>query len=152
MIGAAPLAALLLAGSATAAQSAASAGVTPSLLPPCPESVQIDEKLSAPVVGWTVGRSSEPHRLAGITLFDGKPALGASLVGDDQAGHASSSVTTWALAKRKEYWLSCSYAGTNVTLTREIPSALRSCSAVYSNSVRIAGLPELTRFTCSAVR
>ena len=145
MIGAGPLAAFLLAGSAAA-------GATTSSLPPCPESVQIEDKLSAPVAGWTADRSSEPHRLAGITLFDGKPALRASLVGDDQVGPGSSSVTTWTLARNRDYWLSCSYAGTNVTLTREIPADLRYCSATYSKIVRIAGLPELTRFACRALR
>jgi len=152
MIGVAPLLAALLAGSTDAAQVAASVGLPTGVLPGCPDSVRIDERLSAPVVGWTVGHSSEPHRLAGITLFDGKPAAGASLVGDDQPPTPSTSATTWTLAKKRVYWLSCSYAGTNVTLAREIPSELRSCSATYSNTVHVAGLPELIHFECRAAK
>jgi hypothetical protein len=114
----------------------------------CPDSIRVAEKLAAAADGWTEGASDEPHRLAGITLFDGKPEERASLVGEERVLSKAKLQVTWPLAKGREYWLSCSYASTGVVLSRRLPEAVRSCTATYSRNVRVAGLPELLRLDC----
>lgn len=114
----------------------------------CPDTITVSEKLSAPVEGWSEGASGEPHRLAGITLFDGTPDERASLVGRERVLSKTQLQVTWTLAKGREYWLSCAYASTGVVLSRRLPAAARSCTAVYARDVQVAGLPELRRLDC----
>lgn len=69
----------------------------------CPPSLLVNEKLARPVDGWIEGRTSEPHRLAGITTFDGKPEELASLVGDERALPRKRMRSTWGFEKGREY-------------------------------------------------
>jgi hypothetical protein len=65
----------------------------------------VSEQLSAPVPGWTEGRGQEPHRLSGVTLYDGKPEERASLVGTERPLSKREERVTWSFAKDREYWL-----------------------------------------------
>jgi len=116
----------------------------------CPTSIEVHEKLAGRFPGWTEGRTAEPHRLASVTLFDGPPEQGASLVGDEQTPSETEMVVRWSFTEhQRPYWLSCSYANTGVTLSRSIPPRIRSCSVTYARRVLIAGMPQVLRIDCT---
>ena len=114
----------------------------------CPEIIQVTGALAIPVEGWTEGRADEPHRLAGVTMFDGKPEERASLVGTERIISKTQTGTTWNFAKGRQYWLTCSYAGTGVVLSTAIPGTIGSCTVTYARNVRVSGLPEIQRIDC----
>jgi hypothetical protein len=60
----------------------------------CPPVVEVRQQMAAPVAGWFVAMDDLPHRLAGITFFDGKPEEKASLAPDSESKAAGKSVST----------------------------------------------------------
>jgi hypothetical protein len=117
--------------------------------PECPAAIKVEEKLLGPVEdGWTEGRANEPHRLAGITIFDGKPEERAALVPMERAISTTRSLATWSFVKGRQYWLTCAYSGTGVVLSRAIAGTVAACSVTYARNVRVAGLPEIQRMEC----
>jgi hypothetical protein len=117
--------------------------------PDCPAAIKVEEKLLGPLEnGWTEGHADEPHRLAGITIFDGRPEERASLVPTERVISATRSLATWSFVKGRQYWMTCSYSGTGVVLSRAIAGTVASCSVTYARNVRVAGLPEIQRMEC----
>jgi hypothetical protein len=114
----------------------------------CPAAIEVKEALAKPVVGWSESASPDPHPLAGVTIFDGKPEERASLVGTEKNLSKAERQSTWDLALGRAYWLSCSYANSSVVLSRPIDKTARACVAVYARTVLVGGLPELRRFSC----
>src|SRR5260370_20889105 len=86
----------------------------------CPTVVEVRQQMAAPVAGWSVAMDDLPHRLAGITFFDGKPEEKASLAPDSETKAAGKSVSTWNFGSGgRPVGVACRYAWTTVTLTRE---------------------------------
>src|SRR5580658_5116781 len=77
----------------------------------CPPRIEVAQRLSLPVPGWSAAPDKMPHQLAGITFFDGKPEEGASLAPDKQTRTSA----TWTFtATGRPVWLACSYSGTDL--------------------------------------
>jgi hypothetical protein len=114
----------------------------------CPPRVEVNEKLVSGYRDWSEGRSEEPHRLAGITIFDGPPSEMASLIGTDKVLSKTKTRTSWSFDGDHEHWLLCSYANTSVTLSRAIPKVVKTCAVTYSRITSIAGLPEILKLEC----
>jgi hypothetical protein len=125
----------------------ASAGVRATELG-CPPTLEVTETLASSLGEWSEGHSNEPHRLAGATIFDGRPSEMASLIGDTTVLSRTQTRTSWSLDPSREYWLLCSYASTGVTLFRAIPRTAKACVVTYSRTSRIAGLPEILKLEC----
>lgn len=122
-----------------------------ALLVGCPATIQLTTPSLAVVpAGWTVIIDNAPHRLNGLTLYDGPVADGASLVPDSQTTKHGSMVAVWRLANSRErpYWFVCRYSGTNLTLARQLPVDVQRCAAVYSADIQIEGLPEIKTIDC----
>lgn len=114
----------------------------------CPGTIAVKQSLDGPVPGWSEGRVAEPHRLAGITIFDGKPEQLAALQGEDRVLSKTKTATSWKFAENREYWMRCSYAGTVVTLDRLLPRTTSRCTITFSRHVRVGGLPEIQQVDC----
>ncbi|MCC6368325.1 MAG: hypothetical protein IT165_32775 [Bryobacterales bacterium] len=103
---------------------------------------------SRAVPGWQDGSSGIPTQLAGVTIFDGKPRDGASLVYDRKKTLAREWIATWSLTKGQAYWLSCSYQGTVLTLERRLPPDASHCTVTYERDTQVAGLPAIQAMSC----
>jgi hypothetical protein len=116
----------------------------------CPQTIAVRQELAAPVAGWTPTLDETPHRLAGITFYDGPPAERASLVYDQITRGKAEQTATWLFTPQKDrqIWLACSYAGTAIDLTRSLPRQATRCSVAYDSQQQIAGLPVIRKITC----
>jgi hypothetical protein len=112
----------------------------------CPMKIDVEEKLAAPQPGWTEGMSGLPTELAGISVFDGPPEELAELVPDDGTDAADARTDIWNLPKNdRGYWLTCRYASTTVTLTRQLPPTVTRCEAVYEKEIHFVGGDSVVR-------
>jgi len=115
----------------------------------CPPVIEVRQQLKTPVAGWSAGLDELPHRLAGITFFDGKPEEQASLAPDSEAKAGTRSVSTWNFGSGgRPVSLLCRYASTTVTLVRELPKSVRTCAVTYNPRQSIGGLPLIEKFDC----
>lgn len=113
--------------------------------PNCPAKLVVEETLKQDHEGWTEGRSDIPQRLSGITIFEGDPKELASLIGEQRKMSSKTMISTWRFAPGAQYWISCTYSGTRITLSRPIPANYRSVVITYDMNVSIEGLPEIKK-------
>jgi hypothetical protein len=101
----------------------------------CPDSVDVNQQLTAPVSGWTAMIDDSPPRLANITFYDGRPQQRASLIYDQKMRVAGKETATWHFLPRADpqIWMGCSYTGTGIVLTKALPP-----STSLHNSCRTA--------------
>jgi hypothetical protein len=113
--------------------------------PDCPASIAVEETLKQAPEGWTEGRSDVPLRLSGITIFEGDPKELASLIGEQRKMSKTTTVSTWRFTPGAQYWISCTYSGTRIVLSRPIPLNYRALVITYSMDVSIDGAPEIRK-------
>ncbi len=115
----------------------------------CPGAVEVHQQIATPVRGWTPAADPTPLRLAGITFFDGGPKDQASLAPDRESKDNGKTVATWNFdGSGRGIWVACRYASTNVTLTKELPKAIKACSITYTAHQSISGLPVIEKVDC----
>jgi hypothetical protein len=54
-------------------------------------------------------------------------------------------ISTWRFAPGTQYWISCTYSGTRIVLSRPIPPNYRALVITYDMNVSIDGLPEIKK-------
>ena len=113
--------------------------------PNCPATLSVEETLQQTPEGWTQGRADTPRRLSGITIFEGDPKEQASLIGEQRKMPNHRMISTWRFEPGAQYWISCTYSGTRITLARPIPANYRSLVITYDMNVTIDGLPEIKK-------
>lgn len=81
-----------------------------------PATIETREEIAATPAGWIGSIESVPSRIAGITVFDGRPERRVSLVPDDRVRDKAKNarVHTWrlALAAIDGSWITVSYSST----------------------------------------
>lgn len=113
--------------------------------PNCPATLVVEETLKQALEGWTPGRADIPQRLAGITIFEGDPKDLASLIGEQRKTSRNTMTSTWRFTPGTQHWISCTYSGTRITLSRPIPTSYRALVVTYDMNVSIDGLPEIKK-------
>jgi hypothetical protein len=113
--------------------------------PNCPATIVVEESLKQSPAGWAQGRSDLPRRLAGITIFEGDPKDLASLIGEQRKTSRNMMVSTWRFEPGAQYWISCTYSGTRIVLSRPIPPSYRAVVITYDMGVTIDGVPEIQK-------
>jgi hypothetical protein len=116
----------------------------------CPATIDVHQQLAKSVSGWTSMTGDTPHQLAGITFYDETPQEKASLVYDDMKKVGGKQVASWSFApgSGRQTWIACSYSGTDIELTKALPSSTRSCDVTYDPRHQIAGLPAIEKIAC----
>ena len=113
--------------------------------PNCPTTLVVEQTLKQTPEGWIQGRSDIPQRLSGITIFEGDPKELASLIGEQRKTSKNTMISTWRFVPGAQYWISCTYSGTRITLSRPIPFSYRALVITYGMNVSIDGLPEIKK-------
>ncbi len=54
-------------------------------------------------------------------------------------------VSTWRFTPGAQYWISCTYSGTRIVLSRPIPLNYRAFVITYDMGVSIDGVPEIKK-------
>ena len=98
----------------------------------CPQSLSVSEALVRAVPeGWQLRSSSGARHLAGISLYDGDPAMQVSISPTTDRRMGTKRIASWTIPAMSSTWLVCRYVGTGLTLTQEISSAFTRCSLIY---------------------
>jgi hypothetical protein len=116
----------------------------------CPDSVAVKQSLETTPDGWTASHSEAVARLSGITFFDGPPEEKASLVYDSWVKRGGLAYGVWRFPAKgsRSIWLSCSYASTNIVLSKPLAAGVTECTVTYSRNVQVAGMPEVKKIDC----
>lgn len=116
----------------------------------CPARLRVRQQIEAPIPGWSAVVDQLPNLLAGITFFDGKPEDKASLAPDKQSRQNGKDVAVWNFGTdtSRPVYVACRYASTAVTLQRELPKEVRSCTITFNPRETIAGLPVIEKIDC----
>jgi hypothetical protein len=115
------------------------------VLPPAIETKQ--EVKSAPA-GWIVITETVSNRLAGITVFDGRPEQKASLVPDREDRQKDNRlIVSWRLSpsSAEGIWLALSYSSTSAVLACKLPQGATGLRVIYDTSITIGGMYEIVR-------
>jgi hypothetical protein len=116
----------------------------------CPGTVEVRQELASSVEGWTATLDDTPHRLAGITFYDGPLAERASLVSDRTVKNGSRETSTWRFASnaKRQIFIACAYSATAVVLSKPLPPKTATCSVTYNLQQQIDGLPVIQGIVC----
>ena len=113
----------------------------------CPRTVQVRQIATEVPSGFTPAVSAIAPRLSAVTFFDGKPEEEASLVYDRMTPARNGTRAYWHFQPNSHIWLSCSYSGTSIVLSRPLPN-VNQCMVIYKKDSTVAGLPEIDRIFC----
>ena len=128
---------------------AALAAAPSSSLVDCPSTLAVEQKPVAPPARWGAAADGSPHRLAGITFFDGPPAERASLVYDDEASAEKEWTGIWHFEPNpRGFWIACAYSGTSIVLSRRLPAEVKVCRVAYEQESREGPVGEIKRIDC----
>jgi hypothetical protein len=99
----------------------------------CPETIKVQQSGTAPAAEWSVSYSKSPVKLEMVSFYSGPPKDGAALGYDAMVNTTAGSTISWLLPKNsRAYWIKCSYRGTTLELSKELPRAVASCVVSYA--------------------
>jgi hypothetical protein len=102
----------------------------------CPPTIAVDQKVTDAPAGWTAGYNGFTNELDSVTIYDGPPEQGASLVYSDEKTVADSVTQTWQLAPTdRGNFITCGYSNTSAQLTQKIPAAATRCEVTFERNV-----------------
>ena len=106
----------------------------------CPAQISVDQKATDVPTGWTPSNNGFKNELAMVTIYDGPPDQGASLVYDDQKTVGNTIAQTWNLAANGHgSWITCGYSYTAAQLSQKIPADATRCVVTYQADVSLPG-------------
>jgi hypothetical protein len=119
----------------------------------CPPEIAVDQKATEPPSGWTVSYNGFRNELAGVTIYDGPPEQGASLVYDDEKSGGGIITQTWNLQPNpRGYWMMCGYTNTSAQLTARVAGDQARCEVVFEKNVRFGdGRKPVRKAVCAPV-
>lgn len=130
------------------AVAALAAAPSPPLVD-CPRTVVVEQKPVEPPAGWSAADDGSPHRLAGVTFFDGPPAELASLKYDDEASAEKEWTGIWHFEPNpRGYWIACTYSGTSIVLSRRLPATVKICRVTYEKESREVPVGSIEKIDC----
>lgn len=120
----------------------------------CPATISVAQRIDNVPEGWTARQDSVPLRLAAVSFYDGPPEQNASLA-PEASGKGKRGIETevWKFRpKSGGIWIGCSYASTNITITRKLESDITECIVTYNPRVHIAGNREISSISCRTIQ
>ncbi len=118
----------------------------------CPATVDVDQKLKAPVDGWTGIVGNSPNRLANVAFYDGPPGELASLVPTKEGKRNGREYATWNFQSADEVprpaWIVCEYSDTQVALYLQLPGSVTECTVTYNPRRGPSGYPGVEGIVC----
>jgi hypothetical protein len=95
----------------------------------CPAMVTVSETAIA-IPGWSLHSDQAQHRFERISVFNKDGGKDYDLAPDGEKQSGAKVTQTWNLQDYRDMslFLSCRYQGTSVTLSRELPKPLTTCT------------------------
>jgi len=105
----------------------------------CPETINVHQTASGLPAGWSVSYSKSPVQLEIVSLYIGPPKDGVPLGYDAMVNTMDGSVVNWKIPNdSRAYWIKCSYNGTTLELSKELPRTLSTCGVSFDRQT-VAG-------------
>jgi hypothetical protein len=124
------------------------AAPAPSLVD-CPRTLAVEQKVVSLPSGWGATADGSPHRLAGVTFFDGPPSDLASLKYDETAFADKEWTGIWHFGPNpRGFWIACSFSGTSVVLSRRLPAEVKVCRVIYDQERREGPVGDIKTIDC----
>lgn len=116
----------------------------------CPETINVHQTASRLPAGWSVSYSKSPVQLEIVSLYIGPPKDGVPLGFDTMVNTMDGSVVTWQIPKdSRGYWIKCSYNGTTLELSKELPRTLSTCVVSFDRQTGTASAQQhIKALTC----
>ena len=116
----------------------------------CPETIKVQQSGTAPAAEWSVSYSKLPVKLETVSFYSGPPKDGAALGYDAMVNTMAESTISWLLPKNsRAYWIKCSYRGTTLELSKELPRTVTSCLVSYApESGPVSRQPQIKAVAC----
>lgn len=117
----------------------------------CPDSISVEQRVTAVPEGWEAALSGAKSQLASVTFFDGPPDERVSLKYEREERQKREWVGIWTLApKSRGHWIQCGYDNTTTVLSRRLPESVRTCKVTYERKTQATlGLPTVKHVGCS---
>ncbi|MBC7455278.1 MAG: hypothetical protein H7335_16595 [Massilia sp.] len=98
----------------------------------CPLELLVNQTAQSTMSDWKIFNSDEKHPYVGISFSEGSPDKKMILAPDKEKKVKGGVLATWHFpTSAEEYWASCLYAETSVTIARRLPSNIQSCAVEY---------------------
>ena len=119
------------ASAAAPASAAASAAVT-TLADACPAQLPVKQTISETIAGWTPLNQQGSYPFVRVAFYPGPPAETNLIVPTIEFQGAAGLHDGWDLPPRAgAYWMTCTYANTTASVTRQLPAGIDFCQADY---------------------
>lgn len=111
---------------------ATAAAPSKALVDACPAQLPVRQAVSAPIAGWTALDQQGNYPFVRVAFYPGPPTE-ASLIVPSVEFHGQAGLhDRWDLPRRHGgYWMTCAYANTSATLTRQLADDVDFCLADY---------------------
>ena len=99
----------------------------------CPETITVTESADA-TGGWHSASARSDHRFERVSVYNGKQgAEEYDLAPDDEKTSGRATIQTWYLKdyRSMNLFLRCRYHGTSVTLDKDLPAPLETCTLTF---------------------
>ena len=95
----------------------------------CPAMVTVSET-AAPISGWSFHSDEAHHRFERISVLNKDNGKEYDLAPDEEKQSGTKVNQTWKLQAYRDLpvFLTCRYQGTSVTLSRELPKSVNTCT------------------------
>jgi hypothetical protein len=133
---AAVVAAAPAARTAVAAPTAASVALAPAVAKPvsdaCPAQLPVRQTVATPVAGWSALDQQGNYPFVRVAFYPGPPNESNLIVPTVEYKGQTGLHDGWDLPRRAGgYWMTCAYANTTATLTRQLADDVDFCQADY---------------------
>ena len=123
----------------TPAAPAAAASVAPAASGPsaplsdaCPAQLPVKQTISETIAGWTPLDQQGSYPFVRVAFYPGPPAETSLIVPTVEYKGQSGLHDGWDLPRRPSgYWMTCAYANTTATVTRQLAGDVDFCQADY---------------------
>ena len=112
-----------------------------------PKEIVTKQELVKTPESWACTNEAHPSALASVSISEGPPEDGASLVYDNETKHKGKTLATWQFdaAAKDRYWVSCTYSGTVIVLKKQLPEGIKELRVSYDVEVKTDGLPTVEK-------
>ena len=116
---------------AAVAPASAPAAVTP-IADACPAQLPVRQTISETIAGWTPLNQQGSYPFVRVAFYPGPPAETSLIVPTIEFQGQAGLHDGWDLPPRPSgYWMTCTYANTAASVTRQLPAGIDFCQADY---------------------
>ena len=102
-----------------------------------PTHISTTQEIAEAPKDWSVSSEKGPNRLSSVSISEG--------VYDQEIKQKNKLILVWHLSGKStdQFWITCGYQGTNIKITKLLPSGIKAFRVSYKTKVTRDGLPTI---------